>query len=1422
MCMSKCMCPAAGRESVSQSSHFHPEKMNYEAMQAAQHARNRRLSQMAHGPTMDVTTEEQSDHMPTVSHHSKRNSLGHAPSRSIDRSPRSLHESALSPTHMSVSAANSLAAPAVTYPIYQGHQTGSTPPRLQHSPQQSHRGSLSNASAHQSRSQQQHQSPSPIHQYEDNPLQLSADVHLSDLEDQPDDTRYEESEELMFDATTEGDMVAAAAMRSPMRVSEALAAHGHPAHQQHRHTSHHAQKPLNPSTHSPVPNHNISGLASEASALTGGASFAVGTPARGHSHPRKNSIGASLLGLAHHAQFTSPSAAASAASRGPSSSASFAALNAQRSFTSPPPQKQQQQQQQNLSTAARSAVPHLALSASPVIPPPPMRDQHRQRSDESVEHTPLGSPTFDMTTIRLPTSSADYQHHRQQQQQQQQIHHQLSPSSTNVPAAAAVPAPLFSPGRGLGAGTSGGVTSSQSAAVAHGGPVMRSGVSAVARSIGEMNLLSPNNNSRKQMQQHQQLHDTHSQQSAQPSASASTAAAAVALSSFSPTHYAHTAHTHSHSYPTVGDTNSSLGSMFSPRTRIARGAAFPTTAGSALLPLSPDQIYKQMQQQVQQTNSPLTPQLPPRKRAPQQSNVLSPSSENVVTARPVLHMDVSRGDNPLSLSPSDSIPASSPSPTSARDFRSPGDLQPSPSPTTAELAGLVRWPAQMGHTASEKWIQESSIPVSDSSSHERRPSLAALRAAEYIRRTYSPRALQEVEAEVTNATSSLSPSSSTTFTSTGSASRRSSLSGRRRSSVQHPLQQHHLSPPQPHTDLMHRIQQPADALAEQVQQVAARRRASVSGSLSISVNHSRSSSVIVNGANAPVTNNESVAGVGTNTVPPVVAVSHHSRSASAAPTASPFSHRLFDNFLVLGCSPSPAMLAQNLTVWTESPKVLLKFPHHATVEAGDVAEFAFPSDVRMERLDVGASSSGLASILYSGKQFTRGSNCHQFVLKTNQNIATANESEELYGVCVIAREMASLTDALGRVHDVSCPISYCILSRYPFFQLHQQVIMQILQLLHLKRVKHLAKVANQQTPTSITSPISPQSPTSPEMDPLSHPPNTSVNLVARLRGKPLGPHQVPACVQLLKKYYDTPVPGRGESLYLPAPKLLLPISFVRPNLSQTKERIALIAQWVCPLAWTLMSAEMLVDLLEILLREFKLIVVDTNLAMLSAAVLSCAPLLHPLIWSGVNLPILPNRLREFLEAPVPILVGVAELPTHLLNASNREEDMVIWYPSQGKLIMHKNFKRMLPSRSSLLSTLRPHFNELRRFAPVPSNLNNPPSSSPNAAKFGAALSAAAAAAAASWGSNSNTSTANSSLDVNSFNYSPSDQEHAHVKIILHFIETEVVSYINYVRKTEINPSEKEYKKMEPFIRLFRETQMLSHYLQSHEEDEEDY
>lgn len=39
------------------------------------------------------------------------------------------------------------------------------------------------------------------------------------------------------------------------------------------------------------------------------------------------------------------------------------------------------------------------------------------------------------------------------------------------------------------------------------------------------------------------------------------------------------------------------------------------------------------------------------------------------------------------------------------------------------------------------------------------------------------------------------------------------------------------------------------------------------------------------------------------------------------------------------------------------------------------------------------------------------------------------------------------------------------------------------------------------------------------------------------------------------------------------------------------------------------------------------------------------PLLHPLSWQSAYIPILPSTLIDFVQSPVPFIVGVVDLPS---------------------------------------------------------------------------------------------------------------------------------------------------------------------------------
>uniref|UniRef100_A0A6B2L3J6 UDENN domain-containing protein n=1 Tax=Arcella intermedia TaxID=1963864 RepID=A0A6B2L3J6_9EUKA len=67
-----------------------------------------------------------------------------------------------------------------------------------------------------------------------------------------------------------------------------------------------------------------------------------------------------------------------------------------------------------------------------------------------------------------------------------------------------------------------------------------------------------------------------------------------------------------------------------------------------------------------------------------------------------------------------------------------------------------------------------------------------------------------------------------------------------------------------------------------------------------------------------------------------------------------------------------------------------------------------------------------------------------------------------------------------------------------------------------------------------------------------------------------------------------------------------------------------------------------------LLQEEQVCFVSKNLSVLSAVTLSFIPMFRPLIWQGIFIPILPKSLIDCIQAPVPYLIGLEEIPSTIL------------------------------------------------------------------------------------------------------------------------------------------------------------------------------
>eukprot|EP01088_Endostelium_zonatum_P004730 TRINITY_DN1604_c0_g1_i1.p1 TRINITY_DN1604_c0_g1~~TRINITY_DN1604_c0_g1_i1.p1 ORF type:complete len:870 (-),score=197.96 TRINITY_DN1604_c0_g1_i1:109-2718(-) len=138
-------------------------------------------------------------------------------------------------------------------------------------------------------------------------------------------------------------------------------------------------------------------------------------------------------------------------------------------------------------------------------------------------------------------------------------------------------------------------------------------------------------------------------------------------------------------------------------------------------------------------------------------------------------------------------------------------------------------------------------------------------------------------------------------------------------------------------------------------------------------------------------------------------------------------------------------------------------------------------------------------------------------------------------------------------------------------------------------------------------------------------------------------------VRLLEKYYLVNVPKPGQTLIFKVPVLTKDLSVYHPPASQeytfyTLYGLGLLLYLVpLPEIWKLLSAVLL---------ERKIVIMSCNVHYLSGVILAILALVRPFVYQSVVVPILPKKMYEILDAPVPFIVGITEDIPHLSLDSN--------------------------------------------------------------------------------------------------------------------------------------------------------------------------
>ncbi|KAJ6407259.1 hypothetical protein OIU84_010714, partial [Salix udensis] len=187
--------------------------------------------------------------------------------------------------------------------------------------------------------------------------------------------------------------------------------------------------------------------------------------------------------------------------------------------------------------------------------------------------------------------------------------------------------------------------------------------------------------------------------------------------------------------------------------------------------------------------------------------------------------------------------------------------------------------------------------------------------------------------------------------------------------------------------------------------------------------------------------------------------------------------------------------------------------------------------------------------------------------------------------------------------------------------------------------------------------------------------SSKVNILERTKANNHG------SLQLLREYYRLHCPARGSTLRFQPLEHLHPLEYRRPDeavlyvdgstidlrscstsLEFAEARSALFAEeeatalstWAIACICGSLRLEHILTMFAGALLEKQIVVLCSNLGILSASVLSIVPLIRPYRWQSLLMPILPDDMLEFLDAPVPYIVGVknktSEVQSKLSNA----------------------------------------------------------------------------------------------------------------------------------------------------------------------------
>lgn len=151
--------------------------------------------------------------------------------------------------------------------------------------------------------------------------------------------------------------------------------------------------------------------------------------------------------------------------------------------------------------------------------------------------------------------------------------------------------------------------------------------------------------------------------------------------------------------------------------------------------------------------------------------------------------------------------------------------------------------------------------------------------------------------------------------------------------------------------------------------------------------------------------------------------------------------------------------------------------------------------------------------------------------------------------------------------------------------------------------------------------------------------------------------------------------------------------------------------WNTAVLCRVLSLETILTVMTAVLLERRVVVAHPNLGELSAITIAIShSLLRPMKWTSLVLPVLPETMFDFLDAPVPFIVGVRRKTSETRSACAQPGVVRLnAYKDDVKVCVKKGAGALpsLPGKSELLKALRPSFEACRDSAKKAEQLGAP-------------------------------------------------------------------------------------------------------------------